>query len=76
MAFENRIRRSLPVCAARWVKVNLESSDTLGPSQFALDSFTFLPIICEKQREPRKPSFARIERLINYVFLDPAVPAQ
>jgi hypothetical protein len=34
---------------------------------------TFLPIICEKQREPRKPPFARIERLINYVFLDPAV---
>jgi hypothetical protein len=36
---------------------------------------SFLPIICEAEGA-RKPPFARLERLINYIFLDPAVPAQ
>ena len=37
---------------------------------------TFLPIVRQKQEEACQPLLTRIEKLVDYVFLDAAVPAQ
>ena len=36
----------------------------------------FFPIVREKQQQTSKPLLARIEKLIDYVFLNPAVATQ
>jgi hypothetical protein len=36
----------------------------------------FLPEICEQQQRARKPPLARIEKLVDQVFFDPAVPGR
>jgi hypothetical protein len=37
---------------------------------------SFLSIVREKQQQAGKPLLTRIEKLIDYVFLDPTIPAQ